>query len=170
MKIKKICFYGPESTGKSSMAIRMAEVFHTTFVPEVAREMLVKNDFSIEEIIQIGERQTERILKKEKTATRLLMCDTDLITTQIYADYYLGVVPPILYELEQKVSYDLYFLFDVDVPWVADGLRDIPHKREEMFAIFKTALDQRNIPYVVVRGDYQTREAIVKREIEKLLR
>ena len=52
--IKKICLYGPESTGKSTLTIHLAEKFETTFVPEVAREMLITNDFSVQDIINIG--------------------------------------------------------------------------------------------------------------------
>ncbi|HYG02506.1 MAG TPA: ATP-binding protein [Chryseosolibacter sp.] len=169
MKVKKICFYGPESTGKTSMAMRMAKIFETEFVPEVAREMIITNNFTLDQIVSIGKRQTERILEKEKTANKLLMCDTDLITTQIYSQYYLGVVPPELYLFERQIQFDLYLLFDIDVPWVADGLRDLPHKREEMFYIFRQALETRNIPCVLVQGDYNTRNNLVKEEIEKML-
>ncbi|MCJ7715028.1 MAG: adenylyltransferase/cytidyltransferase family protein, partial [Anaerolineales bacterium] len=33
--IKKICLYGPESTGKSTLALRLAERYQTEYVPEV---------------------------------------------------------------------------------------------------------------------------------------
>jgi HTH-type transcriptional repressor of NAD biosynthesis genes len=138
--VKNICFYGPESTGKSQMTIQMAEHFTTAWVPEVAREMLINNEFTVEDIIQIG-----------------------------YAQY-LGTIPSILFELEAKVKYEAYFLFDIDVPWVDDGLRDLGDKRKEMFGIFKSALDKRSIPYTLVRGDWDQRRRIVIDRIEKLLR
>ncbi|MBI3481387.1 MAG: AAA family ATPase, partial [Bacteroidetes bacterium] len=46
--MKLICFYGPESTGKSTMAKRLAEFYKTGFVPEVAREMITSNDFTMD--------------------------------------------------------------------------------------------------------------------------
>lgn len=168
--VKKICFYGPESTGKSFMAKRMVEKYKTELVPEVARELIANNEFSVDDIIRIGQAHHERILEKTKTANKILMCDTDAITTQIYSEYYLHEVPPILHVLENKVKYDLYFLFDIDVPWIEDGLRDLGHLRKEMFLIFKEALDKRNITYVVVSGDWQQREMIVTQAIDKLLR
>lgn len=167
--VKKICFYGPESTGKSSMTVRMADLYNTTFVPEVAREMLITNDFSVDDIVRIGTSQYERIQQNVKSANKFLMCDTDAITTQIYSQYYLGTVPPVLYELEKKVSYAHYFLFDIDVPWVGDGLRDLGHLRSEMFSIFKKALDDRNIDYTFVTGHWHQREAIVRATLDKLL-
>lgn len=170
--IKLICFYGPESTGKSVMAKKMAEMYRTEFVPEVARELITSNDFNREDIIMIGRAQTERIFQKARKADKILFCDTDLITTQIYSRQYLKVVPPVLYELEKMVEYDLYFLFDIDVPWVNDGLRDLgaEKKREEMYNIFKSELERRNIPYLKVEGDWKEREMIVVREIKKLIK
>lgn len=52
--VKKICFYGPESTGKSTMAEKMALHYQTTFVPEVARELITSNDITLDDIIKIG--------------------------------------------------------------------------------------------------------------------
>ncbi|HNP94310.1 MAG TPA: ATP-binding protein [Cyclobacteriaceae bacterium] len=166
----KVCFYGAESTGKSTMARQMAEYFNTNFVPEVARELVSSNDFSVEDIIKIGNAQTARIASLEKLANSVLICDTDLITTQIYSKHYLGIVPEVLYELESQVHYDRYFLFDIDVPWVADGLRDLQNQREQMHSIFKNELEIRKIDYVLVRGNWDARYQIVVSEINRLLR
>jgi HTH-type transcriptional repressor of NAD biosynthesis genes len=168
--VKKFCFYGPESTGKSVMASRMAEKYKTEFVPEVAREMITSNDFSVDDIIKIGKAQTQRITEKTKTANRILFCDTDLITTQIYSQYYLGVVPEVLHELEKKIRYELYFLFDIDVPWVSDGLRDLGSKRKEMFAIFRQELDKRKLKYILINGDWSQREDDISQIIDSYLK
>ncbi len=167
--IKRICFYGPESTGKSTMAKRMAEYYKTEWVPEVAREIVTNNDFTIDDIIKIGHAQTERVLEKTKTANKILFCDTDLISTQIYCRHYLKVVPPILLELEKQIKYDLYFLFEPDVPWVADGLRDLGEKRKELFEVFKMELIKRSIQYIPINGSWKEREEMIKREINKFL-
>lgn len=167
--VKKICFYGPESTGKSVLARHLAEVYQTEFVPEVAREIVSSNNFTFDDIIKIGYAQTERVLSKSKTANRILFCDTDLITTQIYCRHYLGEVPPKLYELEKEITYDQYFLFDIDVPWVADGMRDLGERRAELFNVFKSELERRNIVYKLVTGSYQQREDFIRSEIDKLL-
>jgi HTH-type transcriptional repressor of NAD biosynthesis genes len=167
--VKMICLYGPESTGKSTMAKRMAELYQTEFVPEVAREIISSNDFTVDDIIKIGYAQTQRILDKTKTANKLLYCDTDLITTQIYSQIYLKQVPDVLYDLEKQIRYDQYFLFDTDVPWVEDGLRDLGDKREVMFEKFKHELDKRNIDYILVSGNYDHREQFIIEKLEKLI-
>jgi len=168
--VKKICFYGPESTGKSVMAKQLAAYYQTEFVPEVAREIVSSNEFTINEIIKIGYAQTERIIDKAKTANKILFCDTDLITTQIYCRHYLGEVPDVLYELEKKITYDQYFLFDIDVPWVGDGMRDLGDSRQVMFEIFKQELEIRKISYLLVKGDYKERERFLKSEVNKIVK
>ena len=168
--VKKICFYGPESTGKTEMVKRMAPYYKTEFVPEVAREMILSNDFTLADIEQIGKAQTERVFDKVKTANKILFCDTDIITTQIYSQHYLKEVPSLLYELERQTLYDKYFLFDIDVPWIPDGLRDLSDKRDEMLLAFRYELERRKIDYVLVKGTREERFEIIKREVDNLLK
>jgi HTH-type transcriptional repressor of NAD biosynthesis genes len=168
-QIIKVCFYGPESTGKSFLAEKLAQEYQTEFVPEVSREIISSNNFTLEEIARIGGEQTARVRSKERTANRILFCDTDLITTQIYSRIYLGAVPGVLFDLERQISYDQYFLFDIDVAWVPDGLRDLGERRKEMFLIFKDELEKRDINYVTVQGDYALRESLVRKHVDKIL-
>lgn len=165
-----VCFYGPESTGKSTLARRLADRYQTDFVPEVSREMISSNSFTREDIIRIGREQTARVQDKMMTANRVLFCDTDLITTAIYSDIYLHEVPEELPALEKQVHYDQYFLFDIDVPWVADGLRDLGSKRSEMYKRFKDELEARGIPYVSLGGSYEERERKIIAVVDALLK
>jgi HTH-type transcriptional regulator, transcriptional repressor of NAD biosynthesis genes len=167
--VKKLCLYGPESTGKSTLAIKLANRYQTEYVPEVAREFINSNDFTLDDIIKIARAHIDRIEQKTKTAHKILICDTDCITTQIYCRHYLKVVPDILYELEKKVDYSKYFLLDIDVPWVGDGLRDLGHHREFMMKTFKDELIQRGIDFVPVQGTYEEREEIISREIDRIM-
>lgn len=168
--VKKICFYGPESTGKSTMAKRMAELYQTEFVPEVAREIITSNDFTVDDIIKIGHAQTQRIVDKAKTANKLLFCDTDLITTEIYSKIYLNEVPDVLYELEKQVQYEQYFLFDIDVPWIEDGLRDLGTKRKEMMSLFRNELEKRDLQYTFVSGNHHDREQFIIDKLAALIK
>lgn len=155
--VKKVCLFGPESVGKTTLARQLALTYQTVFVPEVARDLLTDNAFTRADIIRIGRAQTEAVLAAERQANRILFCDTDLITTQIYSDIYLHEVPPVLYELERKIAYNAYALLNTDVPWVADGLRDLGHRRDEMMIRFRHELDRRQIRYTLVSGSYTER-------------
>jgi HTH-type transcriptional repressor of NAD biosynthesis genes len=151
------------------MTKRMAEIYQTEFVPEVAREIISSNDFTVDDIIRIGQTQTLRVKDKLKTANKILFCDTDLITTQIYSRQYLHQVPEILVGLEREITYDLYFLFGIDVPWVADGLRDLSDQREVMSKIFERELLERKIAAIQVTGNWSAREEIVRKAIDALV-
>ena len=168
-RVKLICLYGPESTGKSVMAQHLAALYRTEWVPEVAREFVSSNVFTVEDIIKIGHAHVARIKEKTKTANKFLFCDTDIITTQIYCNHYLHTVPPVLFELEKQVRYDAYFLFDVDVPWIADGMRDLGHQREKMLETFKRQLDVRGIPYFWVRGNWEQRLKTIQQALVAVL-
>jgi NadR type nicotinamide-nucleotide adenylyltransferase len=156
-----ICLFGPESTGKTTIARRLASRYQTLAVPEVARELVSSNQFSVDDIIRIGKEQTSRVQQLIPAANKILFCDTDVLTTQIYSRVYLGKIPDELFELEKRVHYHHYFLFDVDVPWVADGLRDLPHRRQEMLNQFQAALVLRHIDFTLIQGNWQQREAKV---------
>ncbi len=58
-----ICLYGPESTGKSTLARHLAAHYHTDYVPEVARELVTSNSFTADDIVRIGRAQTQRVLE-----------------------------------------------------------------------------------------------------------
>lgn len=164
-----VCFYGPESTGKTTMASRLAESFHTVYVAEVGREVIVDNrTFTTDDIIRTARLQTARILEKKAEANRVLFVDSDHLTTAIYSQHYLGVVPPEVYELGRQITYNEYFLFDIDVPWVNDGIRDLgePVQRAQMKEWFQKELDIRCIPYVLVKGNWREREQIILQELE----
>ena len=165
-----ICFYGPESTGKSTLARKLAEHFQTLFVPEVAREMVTSNHFTLDDIRKIGKAQNQRVKELIPKANRFLICDTDILTTRIYSKQYLGEAPTELDELEKEIHYDHYFLFDIDVPWISDGMRDLKDQRPTMLEKFKKELDTRAIPYTWVRGNYEERERFIIQEIEKRIR
>lgn len=159
-----VCFYGPESTGKTTMAARLAGRFQTEYVAEVGREVIIDNStFTADDIIRTATLQVERIQEKKARANRILFVDSDHLTTAIYSQQYLGMVPAEVYELARKISYDQYFLFDIDVPWVDDGMRDLggPDQRKLMKGWFQRELDIRRIPYVLVEGSWKEREQII---------
>lgn len=166
--VKKTCLYGPESTGKSTLSEALAQHYDTVFVPEMARKMLTSNDFTIDDIITIGEAQTQEVIAQTRVANKLLFCDTDLITTQIYAQHYFGEIPAQLVHLEGQIQYDYYFLLAPDLPWEADNLRDLGHRREEMFAIFKNELDIRQLSYQIIKGSWQQRFEAIKQTVNQI--
>ena len=166
----KICLYGPESVGKTTLARQLAEHYQTVFVPEVARDLITSNNLTTDDYARIAVAQAEAVRRAEPLANRVLICDTDLLTTQLYATIYGVPHPPILAHLAAQERFDAYFLLNTDVPWVADGLRDLGHRRAELFDLFEQALRRRGVAYTLVSGaSYDLRRALVIKKIDALL-
>ena len=166
----RVCLYGPESVGKTVMARQLADHYQTVYVPELARDLFASNDLTSDDYARIALAQTAAVDRAIGLANRVLICDTDLITTQLYATIYGVHHPTILTELAANERFDTYFLLNTDVPWVADDLRILGHRRAEIYALFEHALTERGIRYVAVSGaNYEARLATVITEIDRLL-
>ncbi len=166
----KICLYGPESVGKTTLAKQLADHYQTVYVPEVARDLITSNILTTDDYARIAVAQTEAMRRAEPLANRVLICDTDLLTTQLYATVYGVAHPAILDQLAAQERFDAYFLLNTDVPWVADGLRDLGQRRVELFALFEQAIRERGVAYTLVSGaNYDARRALVIKVIDALL-
>lgn len=174
--ILKVVLFGPESTGKTTISLQLAEHYNTVWTPEFARKYLQdkwnneRKTCENSDLIPIAIGQMISENKLAKKADKILICDTDLLETKVYSEsYYGGIVDPDLdkYALENK--YDLYFLTYIDTDWEADDLRDKPNERQEMFDIFEKALIKYNRPYLILKGDKKTRLKTAIQAIDKLL-
>ena len=172
----KIVLFGPESTGKTTLAMDLAAHFNTVWVPEYARDYLQEKWDREGKVcephdlvpIAYGQMRLENTLAKQ--ANKVLICDTDLLETKVYSEaYYVGYCDPILEKYALKNQYDLYFLTYIDVPWVQDDLRDKPNERERMFTYFKTTLEKYERNFVILKGAKEARLKTAIQHIEKLL-
>ena len=167
----RVCVVGAESSGTTTLARALAEHYGTVWVPEYARGYIDARGghFDYEDIARIafGQAETEEALARQ--ANRLLICDTDLVTTTIYSEHYFGRCPHIVQRLADERRYDLVLLLDIDLPWAADPQRDLPHRRAEFRDRFLHETISRRLPYVVIRGQGQTRLAAAIAAVDRLL-
>ncbi|HEX9979967.1 MAG TPA: DUF4301 family protein [Flavobacterium sp.] len=161
--IIKIAVYGPESTGKTTLAEQLAAHYNTVWAPEFARDYLQEKWNNAEKIcapedilpIAIGHvRQENALLEK---ANKYLFLDTCLMQTKVYSEMYYNSVDPLLDKAARKHKYDLFILTDIDVPWEKDDLRDKPNDRGMQFETFKNALMENSKPFITVSGDPESR-------------
>jgi HTH-type transcriptional regulator, transcriptional repressor of NAD biosynthesis genes len=162
----RICVTGPESTGKTTLARRIAASLDTEWVPEASRAYAerVGRPLDASDVSPIAREHIamadERAGVARDRGASVLVLDTDLLSTVIYSGYYYGKVPAWIVAAERARRADLYLLCDVDVPWIADGIRDRPTERGAMFARFRDALATRGADFVVIRGDWEARWAL----------
>ncbi len=169
--VKKVCIFGPESTGKSTLTKNLAEHFDTVYVSEYARGLLDFKDGKVEyndiPFIAKGHIASEEALAKQ--ANKIIFSDTDLITTTVWSDVLFGKCPEWITAEANKREYDLYLLTDIDVPWVKDNQRYLPNDRKEFLERCIQELKSRGRKYVIVNGPWDERFRKACVEVEKLL-
>lgn len=169
--VKRVVLTGPESTGKTLMARRLAEHFQTNWVEEYGREHFEKvhGNLTLDDISIIAQRQIELEDESAKKSNKLLFCDTDLIVTQVWSEIYFDECPDWIVKENHERQYDLFLLMDIDVPWVDDGTREFPHLREKHFNRLKLEMEQRKLPFKIISGSFEQRIERSIQEVGKLL-
>ena len=161
MKLRKIVLVGPESVGKTTLTGQLAAHFGTAWVAEYGRAYCEKygNECDALDHCHIAAGQLyQEDLAAEKAQNGLLFCDTDVLTTQTFAELYLGYCPPLLEEMARGRQYAHWLLLSPDVPFVADAVRRFAGRRRWHFNRLKQLLDQRGLPYTMLSGhDYDER-------------
>lgn len=165
--MKKIAITGPESCGKTSLAEALANHCNVDFIPEFAREYLLKKNgkYSYEDLEIIAEGQIKSI---ENFKGDFLISDTEMSVMYIWSKVVFGKVSSFIAEELKKQHFDLYILCDTDVPWHYDPLRENEHDREELFHLYYKLLRDLKVNFIIVRGDEKTRLQQAISAIEKL--
>jgi Predicted ATPase/kinase involved in NAD metabolism len=150
---------GSECTGKSTLARQLAGQYGIEHVPEFVRDFARtvggRLQFSDHGPIARG----QIALEDEYSArdSDLVIHDTDLMSTVVYCRHYFGHCPAWIEAAAADRRRDLYLGCDIDVPWIADGVRDRGERRDEMHALFVTALNESGARWELMRGDEASR-------------
>lgn len=171
--VQRVCIFGPESTGKTTMARRLAEAYDTVWVAEHARPLLDLKGGRCdrEDIPRIARGQIAAEEALARQANRLLFCDTDVLTTTIWSEVLFGDCPGWIRQAAAARQYDLTLLLDVDVPWTDDSQRFLGSalERRSFMKRCRTALEAHHRPYVLIQGDWEQRFSAAREAIESKL-
>ena len=169
--VRRVCLLGAESTGKTTLAAALAEHFHTVWAPEYAREYLSANGnvVTLADMPLIARGQAASEERLARVANRVLFTDTNPLTTQLWHERYFGDCPDDIRQLANERTAHLYVVCGLDVPWVADDLRDSPDHRSWFHERYCQELTERGLRYVVVSGSHEQRLAKAAVEVEMLL-
>lgn len=161
--ITNIVFVGAPSTGKSTIAERMAEFFGTVWMPEYGREYWEQHQVGRRlapgQLVEIAEGHLEREERLLAQANRYLFTDTNATTTYQFALAYHGTADPRLAALADRCAsrYDLVFLCDTDIPYDDTWDRSGEVDRQIFQRRVLADLHMRRQPYFPLRGDLATR-------------
>lgn len=143
---------GPESSGKTTLVNRLKAEYGIPVVPEFARTYLEqkqdkKYEFSDLEIIgrcqNIQEKQAHDLYP-------LIVCDTDIITIDIWAlEVFMKPISLPNNNLDKKH----YLLCKPDIKWVADPLRENPDDRDRLFEVYEEYLKTKGMSFEILGKD-----------------
>ena len=102
-------------------------------------------------------------------ANRVLICDTDLITTSLWSEFLFGDCPSWIADEADRRTYDLYLLTDVDESPAPDHRYYMPGDRQAQFDMFRRAIERRGRPYLHLRGGWNARFETARAAIARLI-
>ena len=168
MTPRTICLHGPECTGKSTLAPRLAAQLGGEVAVEYGREYAEARgiDFTMQDLVEIARTHDAGVQTMLAAGLTPLILDTDPLMTAVWADMLFGRRDP-WFDAWNDTA-DLYLLFDIDLPWVADGTRMFgePGQRQRFFDLSKAELERRGVRWALVSGDGEARWESVLRAVE----
>jgi NadR type nicotinamide-nucleotide adenylyltransferase len=170
-RLIRVVLTGSECTGKSVLARELADHYGAELVPEFLRDFAMKREspLGLADADEIARGQIALGDEHAARARRLLIEDTDVLSSVVYNGHYYGQGPAWIADAARERRPDLYLLLEIDVPWIADGVRDRGSHREEMQQLFRDAVARSGSDYVVIQGTWEQRSLRARAAIDRLL-
>ncbi|XOD70411.1 MAG: multifunctional transcriptional regulator/nicotinamide-nucleotide adenylyltransferase/ribosylnicotinamide kinase NadR [Sodalis sp. (in: enterobacteria)] len=154
--VRTVALIGGESSGKSTLVNKLANIFNTTSAWEYGRDYVFTHlggdemalQYSDYDKIALG--QAQFIDFAVKYANKVTFIDTDFVTSQAFCKKYHGQEHPFVQAMIDEYRFDLVILLKNNTPWVADGLRSLgtPSERDEFQQLLEDLLYSNQIHYV----------------------
>lgn len=165
----KVVITGAESTGKSTLAETLSRFYGAPWVPELARTRIesLNRPYTYSDIEDIAKAQTE---EEKQFNSGLVFFDTWLIITKVWFDFVYGHHPDWLDRYLGQSSVDLFLLCDIDLPWVADPLRENGgENRKKLQQLYISELEKLNAKVKLISGIEQVRFDCARTAVDDLL-
>ena len=148
-----ISIVGPESCGKTTLALALAEGFHAPWVEEYARAYLSgRSDYDEKDLEAIARGQLALEEGALNDAPPVLVLDTDMLVIQIWWRERYARVPDWVEAAMRSQPSRTYLLARPDLAWEPDPLREAQFDRERLFAVYRDALAERGATFGIVGG------------------
>lgn len=164
--VRTVAILGGESSGKSTLVNKLANMFNTTSAWEFGREYVFSHLGGDERALQYSDYdkialgQAQYIDFAIKYANKVAIIDTDFVTTQAFCKKYEGKEHPFVQAMIENYRFDLVILLDNSTPWIADGLRHLgdSNQRKDFQKLLISMLKKNNISFVSINSpDYDER-------------
>jgi HTH-type transcriptional repressor of NAD biosynthesis genes len=161
--ITKVVLLGAPSTGKTTLAEKLAIHFETQWMPEYGREYWEKHQvnkrLTLDDLLKIAEVHIEKEDALILKSNRFLFSDTNAITTFLFSIDYHGKALLALEKLAKAAEsrHDVIFVCDTDIPYDDTWDRSGDVKRKEFQDKIIEDLNARNLNYHMLRGTVDER-------------
>ena len=152
--LRRILITGPESTGKSDLAVALASYYKGIVVPEYAREYIehLGRPYEYNDVEHIARQQLKQY-NESWVEPKWIFFDTWLIITKVWFEFVYNKVPAWMDEQISQARFDMVLLCAADIPWVFDSVRENGGKmREKLLDKYKYELDKFGLEWVLVTG------------------
>ena len=169
----RVCLFGPESTGKTTLASQLAQHFHSAYAADYVRAYLdaLGSTGTADDVPWIARGQLATDSAAAAQAGRVLVTDTSLASTALWSDVLYGTTPQWIHEQAQRQRYDLWLLTDIDISFEPDPLRCFPGaaQRQWFMEECRRTLARLGVEAVLLRGDVPQRLGHALAAIGRLL-
>lgn len=175
----RITICGGESSGKSVIVDKLANVYATTSVWEEGRVITDaelggdEGALQFKNYLDIVNRHYESMKFGMIHANKVLFVDTDFIATQAFSIAYEGKPHPVVQKYIDEVRFDLVILLDNSTTWVDDGMRMLgdPKERAKFQSLLKELYKKNGIEYVEIKAEsYEDRYNLCKLVVDLYLK
>ncbi len=166
--VRRVCLIGAEATGKTLYSSRLAEHYGTVRVPEYAGTLSSLGAADVSRVAH-AQRTAEDLLARR--ASRVLFCDTDLLTVRLWSERRFDTAPEWLRAASESRAADLYLVTAPEPHrrFPGEDARNTPAERAAFHARCQEELTRLGRPYVVVSGTYEERMATAVEAVDALL-
>ena len=156
----RIAVTGPESTGKTTLAKELAELYNGCYISEFAREYIEKlpRHYTYDDVETIAQTQLEQYLATKSSSEQLFFFDTWLIITKVWFNWVFKKTPDWLEDKIHECHIDMFLLCKPDLPWEADAVRENGgENRLKLFEEYRKELSHYGFKFVEIGGRGEVR-------------
>lgn len=149
----RIAITGPESSGKTALAIQLASALNVPYCPEAARTYLQNcpSGYTLQDLENIAHLQASW-WKKTENICPSWVADSDYWVMHVWQMEKFGCRSEHIERAMRSFEFDIVLVCAPDIPWEYDPLRENRDDRDRLFELYTRVLKANEINSRIVSG------------------